>query len=154
MSNKTIIASKDFPLAQVELFELTQDMELRLKWDKQTKRIEFIAPHKNLEKGCKVLTESVEGVIMETEYLTYIESEEISIKMLNPNSVFKSFNGKWNYISINKESTSLRVTYQFKLKSIYFFIAPLVHKKIRKNMMQKLNNLESYIQKPEIQSRS
>ncbi|MEO1385171.1 MAG: hypothetical protein AAFV78_18270, partial [Bacteroidota bacterium] len=53
------------------LFDYTQDFIERKNWDKQTLEIQFMAGHTKLQKGAKVWTKSVEGVIMETEYLAF-----------------------------------------------------------------------------------
>ena len=53
------------------LFDFTQDFNNRKKWDKQTLEINFIGDFIELKKGTRVYTKSIEGVFMETEYLTF-----------------------------------------------------------------------------------
>lgn len=131
------------------LFDFTQNFVERKKWDKQTKEIAFLDGFTTLAKGAKVYTESVEGIRMDTEYLTFKVPTEISIKMLNRSSVFKCFVGAWNYIPIEKEKTTLKITYQFDLRFPYNLIKRTVSKKIKANMTNKLNLLEDYLEKME-----
>jgi hypothetical protein len=127
------------------LFDFTQNFSERKKWDKQTEEIEFFADSTKLEKGAKVYTKSIEGIKMETEYLTFNPPTEISIKMLNKSSIFKSFIGTWYYCESEKGRTTLRITYQFNLRFPYNLVKNKVRKKIRINMTKKLFFLEAYL---------
>ena len=128
------------------LFEYTQNFSERKKWDKQTKEIDFYDGFSALEKGAKVYTVSVEGIRMETEYLTFESPSEISIKMLNKSSVFKSFIGTWNYIQVEHEKTILKITYQFNLRFPYNLIRRKVLKKVKTNINKKLSFLEGHLE--------
>lgn len=127
------------------LFDFTQDFNNRKKWDKQTLEIGFINECKELKKGAKVLTKSVEGVCMETKYLTFKSPNEISIKMINKSKIFKDFIGAWNYSSSDINKTDLKITYSFNLKFPYSVIKHKVSQKIRFNMTKKLRLLKEYL---------
>ena len=71
------------------------------------------------QKGAKVWTKSVEGVIMETEYLAFDPPSKIAVRMLNRSSIFKEFVGSWNYIPMNTRQTTLKITYDFSLRFPY-----------------------------------
>lgn len=146
--SEEIIINKDIDW----LFDFTQNFSERKKWDKQTIDIAFFEGFSRLEKGAKVYTQSIEGIRMDTEYLTFIPSTEISIKMLNKSSIFKHFIGSWNYLEVTKGRTKLKITYQFILRFPYSLIAKKVHKKIRINMTKKLIFLEAYLEKIEIKN--
>ena len=75
------------------LFDFTQDFNNRKKWDKQTLEINFIGDCIELKKGTRVYTKSIEGITMETEYLTFKSPNEISIKMINTSPIFRDFIG-------------------------------------------------------------
>lgn len=63
--------------------------------------------------------------------------------MLNDSTIFKSFNGTWEYRTISNNQTELTITYEFELQPFYSLISPLVNKKIRKNIKSKLSDLTS-----------
>lgn len=128
------------------LFDFTQDFGKRLKWDKQTKEIAFMNGHEKLEKGAKVFTVSVEGIRMETVYLSFERSKEISIRMLNRSTVFKDFEGTWNYIPIDTSTTILRISYQFNLRFPYNLASSIVLGRISRNINNKLIFLQSYLE--------
>ena len=132
-----------------DLFDFTQNFSERKKWDKQTKEIKFMDGYSKLRKGAKVYTESSEGIKMETEYLTFNPSSEISIKMLNHSRVFKSFIGTWNYVELKKKKTLLKITYEFNLRFPYSIIPMRISKRIKNNMVNKLRFLEAYLEKKE-----
>jgi ribosome-associated toxin RatA of RatAB toxin-antitoxin module len=127
------------------LFDFTQDFNNRKKWDKQTLEIDFIDKCKELKKGAKVFTKSIEGVFMESEYLTFKSPNKISIKMLNKSDVFKDFIGTWDFSSIDENKTDLKITYAFNLKFPYSIIKHKVLQKIRWNMTKKLRLLKEYL---------
>jgi len=127
------------------LFEFTQDISERRRWDKQTKSIEFIEGFNKLEKGAKVYVESSEGVPMETIYLTFDPPNEISIQMLNRSYIFKNFIGSWNYISKTKNSTSLKITYQYDLRFPFSLFRKKISQRIKNNMKQKLQLLNNHL---------
>ncbi|WP_299136398.1 hypothetical protein [uncultured Tenacibaculum sp.] len=129
------------------LFEFTQDFTKRKKWDKQTLEIGFLDDHIELKKGAKVYTKSIEGIRMDTEYLTFDTPNEISIQMLNKSPVFKNFIGVWNYISIENDKTILKITYKFNLRFPYNIISKIVFQKTHKNILKKLEFLENYLLK-------
>jgi hypothetical protein len=128
------------------LFDFTQDFGERIKWDKQTKEIAFMDGCKKLEKGAKVYMVSAEGIRMETEYLRFEHSKEISIRMVNRSSVFKDFVGTWNYVSIDESSTVLRITYEYTLRFPYGLVKGLVSNKVSRNISHKLTFLQSYLE--------
>lgn len=127
------------------LFDFTQDFENRKKWDKQTLEIDFIGDFTALKKGAKVYTKSLEGIYMETEYLTFDSPNEISIKMLNKSAVFSDFFGSWHYTSTDNGKTTLKITYSFNLRFPYSLIKHKVSQKIRMNMIKKLNMLKRHL---------
>ena len=127
------------------LFDFTQDFNYRKKWDKQTLEIDFIDECKELKKGAKVFTKSIEGFFMETEYLTFKSPNEISIKMINKSPIFKDFIGTWNYDSTDNVKTILKITYCFNLRFPYNLIRRKVSQKIRINMTKKLSTLKNYL---------
>jgi hypothetical protein len=143
--NNTISEEMTFNRDVKWLFEFTQNFEERKKWDKQTPVIEFIEGSTHLEKGAKVFTRSVEGVEMDTEYLTFDPPYRITIKMLDKSSVFKSFVGSWHYLSEGEETTTLRMTYQFDLRFPYKLLKGRVEQKIRTNMKNKLQMLSDHL---------
>ena len=127
------------------LFNFTQNIDERLKWDKQTTEIGFINDNTALEEGTGVFTKSKEGLHMETEYLSFYPPNKIAIKMINNSNLFKNFVGVWTYKSEQKKQTILQITYQFNLQFPYTLITHLVKKKIRSNIIKKLNGLKNYI---------
>ena len=127
------------------LFDFTQDFNNRKKWDKQTKEIDFIGDCVELKQGAKVYTKSLEGVYMETEYLTFKRPSEISIKMINKSSIFKDFIGTWNYEVAEECKTIIKITYCFNLIFPYNLLKSKVSKKIRMNMTKKLSLLKQYL---------
>jgi ribosome-associated toxin RatA of RatAB toxin-antitoxin module len=131
------------------LFDFTQDFINRKKWDKQTSEIDFIGEYKELKKGAVVFTKSIEGVYMETEYLTFKPPTEISVKMLNKSQIFKDFIGTWNYSSNDSNMTELRITYSFNLKFPYNIIKHKISKKIKLNMTNKLSLLKEFLNESE-----
>lgn len=127
------------------LFDFTQDFNNRKKWDKQTFEINFIGDCIELKKGTRVYTKSIEGITMETEYLTFKSPNEISIKMINTSPIFRDFIGTWNYDSIDNLKTTIKITYCFNLRFPYNFIKRKVSQKIRANMTEKLRVLKIYL---------
>jgi hypothetical protein len=126
------------------LFDLSQDLKERTKWDYHTQKIEFMGTNNILKKGAMVSTLSKEGIYMETKYIIYKRPFIIAVKMMNKSSVFNSFMGTWNYIPINERSTVLKITYKFNLNFKYLFISKLVKNKIQKNICCKLKDLKTY----------
>lgn len=116
-----------------------------MKWDNQTMEIDFIDNCKVLKKGSRVYTKSIEGVYMETEYLTFESPSEISIKMINTSKIFRDFAGTWNYYPTKESETVLKITYTFELKFPYNIIKHIVCKKIRNNIKGKLESLNEYL---------
>lgn len=127
------------------LFDFTQDFNNRKKWDKQTLEINFIGDFIELKKGTRVYTKSIEGVFMETEYLTFKSPNEISIKMINTSPIFRDFIGTWNYDSTDNLKTTIKITYSFNLRFPYNLINRKVSQKIRANMTEKLRLLKIYL---------
>jgi len=127
------------------LFNFTQDLNNRKMWDKQTLEIDFIGDIIELKKGTRVYTKSVEGIMMETEYLTFKSPNEISVKMMNEYPIFRNFIGTWKYDSTNNFKTTIKITYSFNLKFPYNLINRKVSQKIRVNMTEKLYLLKMYL---------
>lgn len=125
------------------LFEFTQDFEKRIQWDSQTKSITFMNSESELKKGVQVTVISNKGVKMDTEYTIFTPPHKLSIIMLNESTIFKSFNGTWEYRSISDNRTELTITYEFELQPFYSIISPLVNNRIRKNIKSKLSDLAS-----------
>ncbi|MDB4160742.1 hypothetical protein N9772_00055 [Bacteroidia bacterium] len=129
------------------LFAFTQDFAERKKWDKQTKSMKFLNGFSTLEKGAQVYTESIEGIRMDTEYLSFDAPNKISIRMLNRSSLFSLFIGTWHYIQLAEDRTSLKITYQFSLRFPFILIKKLVSRRIKANITKKLTDLEIHLSK-------
>lgn len=140
-----IIEEKEFEMKIHELFDFTQNFEERIKWDSQTKAINFMSNESLLQKGAKVAVISNKGLKMETEYLTFERPNELSIKMTNTSPIFKNFIGRWDYQESSQSHSSIKITYRFQLKFPYTIISFIVSKKIRNNINTKLNNLHEVI---------
>ncbi len=123
------------------LFEFTQDFEKRIQWDSQTSSITFMNTEKQLKKGAQVTVISSNDVRMDTEYTVFTPPHQIAIKMLNKSSIFRSFNGSWTYTDVSANQTKLTIIYEFKLQPLYWLLQPIVLKKIRQNMRNKLEDL-------------
>ncbi|MGB2129298.1 MAG: hypothetical protein ACPHXR_07445 [Flavicella sp.] len=134
-----------FNLDILSLFSFTQDFEKRLQWDLQTKAIGFLEGHTDLKKGAMVYTESIEGVRMDTEYLVFEPPYELSIIMQNKSRVFKTFIGTWKFSEVTNTTTELKIIYQFELQFPFRLIALFVHKRIHKNMRNKLIFLSDFL---------
>lgn len=146
MKLKNTISEKETLDKNIDwLFSFTQNFTERKKWDKQTLEIDFFDGFTALKQGAKVYTKSVEGVYMETEYLTFKAPREISIKMLNKSPVFSDFIGMWNYESTDNEKTILKITYRFNLKFPYNLVKRKVEQRMRVNMTKKLNFLKNHL---------
>lgn len=146
MKLKNTISEKETLDKNIDwLFSFTQNFTERKKWDKQTLEIDFFDGFTALKQGAKVYTKSVEGVYMETEYLTFKAPHEISIKMLNKSPVFSDFIGMWNYESTDNEKTILKITYRFNLRFPYNLVKRKVEQRMRVNMTKKLNFLKNHL---------
>jgi ribosome-associated toxin RatA of RatAB toxin-antitoxin module len=142
---KEISVKKEIPAEIHRLFDFTQDIEKRLLWDKQTEEIRFIRPHIRLKEGAEVYVLSKGGVELETRYLSFDRPNEISIEMTNQAGVFKTFYGRWDYSSTEKDQTILKITYRFKLKFPYNLLYNTASRKINRNIRMKLKGLYDYI---------
>ncbi|WP_435263508.1 hypothetical protein [Tenacibaculum sp. nBUS_03] len=148
MKLKNTISEKIILDRNIEwLFEFTQDFNARKKWDHQTLEIDFFDGCTELKKGAKVYTKSIEGIQMNTEYLTFEFPNEISIQMLNRSPIFKCFIGTWTYTKTESNKTILEIIYKFNLRFPYNLISRIVFKKIRMNILKKLESLENYLLK-------
>ena len=146
MNLKNSISAKETYNRDIKwLFDFTQDLNNRKTWDKQTLEIDIIGDIIELKKGTRVYTKSVEGIMMETEYLTFKSPNEISIKMMNKSPIFRNFIGTWKYDSTNNCKTTIKITYCFNLRFPYNLINRKVSQKIRVNMTEKLHLLKKYL---------
>jgi ribosome-associated toxin RatA of RatAB toxin-antitoxin module len=109
--------------------------------------MKFLNGFSTLEKGAQVYTESIEGIRMDTEYLSFDAPNKISIRMLNRSSLFSLFIGTWHYIQLAEDRTSLKITYQFSLRFPFILIKKLVSRRIKANITKKLTDLEIHLSK-------
>ena len=141
----TIEVSAKYALSQKVLFDLSQDMDQRLKWDKQTKELGFIGDYTRLETGAKVYTISKNNLKMDTEYIRFNPPNGIAIKMTSASVIFTSFTGEWRYTKLTEDQSQLSIIYTFNLKFPYNLISFVVKKKLVNNAKKKLIDLKNYL---------
>lgn len=141
----TIEVSAKYALNQKALFDLSQDIDQRLKWDEQTKELGFIGTSTQLETGAKVYTISKNNLKMDTEYIRFDPPHGIAIKMTSESAIFASFNGEWNYTRLSADQSQLSIVYAFSLKFPYNLISFIVKRKLANNARKKLTHLKNYL---------
>jgi ribosome-associated toxin RatA of RatAB toxin-antitoxin module len=106
-----------------ELFDLTQNYDLRLSWDPFLKEARLIGGSE-AGVGAHAWCVAKNGLGMETEYVSFKRPEVTAIKMTKGPSVFRSFAGSWRFDESGPVST--RVTFRYNFSTRPGWLQPIV----------------------------
>ena len=132
-----------------EVFDITQDYNKRLLWDKFLKEARLINGIEQANKGVKAYCVAKNGIGMETEYITFNRPRVTAIKMTKGPYLFKSFLGSWTFKEINEIKTEVTFLYSFNLRFPFNLISFIIKQNLQKNVKQRLKELKKYMERHE-----
>lgn len=127
-------------------FDFTQDYDQRLVWDTFLKRADLLEGAKKAEQGVKAYCVARNGLVMVTEYVTFIRPTKTAIKMTKGPFMFKSFLGSWTFKEIQPKLTEVIFLYSFRLQFPFNIATGLIKRNLQTNVKLRLINLKEQIE--------
>ncbi|MFB9862228.1 SRPBCC family protein [Rufibacter immobilis] len=101
---------------QEALFDLSQDYDQRLLWDKYLRVARLEHGAEQAQKGVEAYCESRKGIGMTVRYLTYHPPTQVAMEMTKGPWVFQKFSGSWRFKPVGNSSTHVYFRYHYKPK--------------------------------------
>ncbi len=98
------------------LFNLTQDYERRLEWDRFLKEAALAGGDRWPFLGARAWCVARNGLGMESEYIAYDPPEVAAVKMTRGPAMLESFAGSWRFEEMGPGLTRATFRYHFETK--------------------------------------
>jgi ribosome-associated toxin RatA of RatAB toxin-antitoxin module len=110
-----------------DIFDLTQNYDLRLSWDPFLKEARLLGGSA-AGVGARAWCVARNGLGMETEYVSFKRPEVTAIKMTKGPAVFRSFAGSWRFDESGPNSTRVTFRYNFSTRPewLRFIAGPIL----------------------------
>lgn len=108
-----------------EAFDLSQDYDLRLKWDPFLSELRFLDAATTTAQGVKTWVRSKGGLEMTAEYVAVDRPRVVAIRMLTGQGpwFFATFGGSWRFRPVAGASTGRETTTEVSMRYT-FELAP------------------------------
>ncbi|MFZ2843092.1 hypothetical protein [Psychrobacter sp.] len=97
---KTIKRSIKISSSQNNVFEITQNYNVRLEWDSYLNEARLLGKSQSAGIGEESYCRNKLGMIMVSKYIFYNSPDVAAVKMTKGPRVLKKFSGAWNVKSI------------------------------------------------------
>ena len=127
------------------LFKLTQDYDLRAKWDPLTTEA-FLVNSTVAAQGELVRCTAANGLSMDTVYVSYQPNKVAAVKLIKGPYIFDKFAGGWNFKEINANRTRVLFTYNISTKPrwLSWLLTPLVVFFFKRETRKRIAALQEY----------
>src|SRR5688572_26592440 len=120
-----IASSIEIHASQADLFDLTQDYDLRLDWDPFVRAMRFEDGAKQSAAGVRVWVRAKSGLTMEVVFVTFDRPHGVAMKMVAGPPFFKHFAGSWRFEARDPEHT--RVTFKYNFETRWALLRPALN---------------------------
>lgn len=127
-----------------QLFALSQDPGLRLKWDPFPRQLELVGGATKPDVGVHVVGRSRFGVPMEVVYVSFNPPRTVAMKMVRGPWYLRGFAGSWTFRPGGPGATRVTFRYWFELrwKPLRWVLTPVVAWKVRRDIRSRLRGLK------------
>jgi hypothetical protein len=127
-----------------QLFALSQDTGLRLKWDPFPQTIELLGGATKPGVGVRVTGRSRYGVPMEVVFVSFNPPRTVAMKMVRGPWYFRGFAGTWLFQASGPDRTRVTFRYWFALRGLLlrWLLTPLVVWRIHRDVRSRLQGLK------------
>jgi ribosome-associated toxin RatA of RatAB toxin-antitoxin module len=113
---KTIKHQIEIATSQEELFDITQNYDIRLDWDPYLKEAYLLDGAEKVDLGVESFCRNNSGSIMISKYISYKRPAVAAVTMVAGPKILKRFSGAWNVKIIAPNKSLLIFTYNFELR--------------------------------------
>lgn len=149
---KTIKRSIKISLSQNDVFEVTQNYQIRLEWDSYLNEARLLGKSQSAGIGAKSYCKNKLGMIMVSKYISYKSPDVAAVKMIKGPRVLKKFSGAWNVKSDGVKASLITFTYNYELNGniINKLFGPISAFIFGWEMKIRLSNLKKYCERNNI----
>ncbi len=127
------------------LFDLTQDYDLRAKWDPLTTEA-FLVNATVAAQGELVRCTASNGLSMDTVYVAYKPNEVAAVKLVKGPYLFDKFAGGWQFKELSPGKTRVRFSYNVSTKPrwLSWLLTPVVGFQFKRETKKRISALTKY----------
>ncbi|HEY0585919.1 MAG TPA: SRPBCC family protein [Pseudoduganella sp.] len=127
------------------LFKLTQDYDLRAKWDPLTAEA-FLINAKDAAQGELVRCTAANGLSMDTVYVSYQPNKVAAVKLIKGPYIFDKFAGGWNFKELGPGRTRVLFSYNITTKPrwLSWLLTPVVVFFFKRETRKRIAALQQY----------
>lgn len=127
------------------LFNLTQDYDLRAKWDPLTTEA-FLVNATVAAQGELVRCTAANGLSMDTKYVSYQPNKVAAVKLVKGPYIFDKFAGGWNFREITDDKTRVLFSYNISTKPrwLSWLLTPMIVYFFKRETKKRIAALQAY----------
>lgn len=140
----TVEDSIDIAGTPEQIFALSQDVALRLKWDPFPQQLELAGGATKPGVGVHVTGKSRYGVGMEVVYVSFNPPNTVAMKMVKGPFYLRGFAGTWSFRPGNPGQTRVTFRYWFELRSriMRWLLTGVVKWRVHRDIQSRLRGLK------------
>src|SRR5262249_51116232 len=139
----------------MELFRVTQDYNHRLDWDPFLKEARLVGGAKAAGLGAHAWCVAINGLGMETEYVSFNPPKTGPVKMTKGPAIFASFAGSWRFHQLGPACT--RVIFRYHVAAaprwLGFAIDPIMRLVFKYEIAKRLASLKRTVETTDLLER-
>ncbi|MFY9221125.1 MAG: SRPBCC family protein [Blastocatellia bacterium] len=134
------------------VFDLSQDYNLRLEWDPFIRDIKFLNGATKVNVGVQVWVRAWTGLTMTVEYITLKRPNVVAMKMLSGPKFFCSFSGSWRFEPHSTFDTEVTFKYAFDIrwKSLAWLLNPIIKLVFHRDIIGRLKGLKHGVEQKKL----
>jgi len=135
----TIRCHREIAAPQAEVFALTQDYDVRTRWDP------FHRDYRKLDGetavGARIWYRASNRMTMTVRYVSYDPPERVAMTMIEGPWMFSRFSGSWVFKPLSSERCSVTFAYSFELRALFRLLDGVVTRRLERTMAARLAGL-------------
>jgi ribosome-associated toxin RatA of RatAB toxin-antitoxin module len=135
---------------QANVFAVSQDYYLRLKWDPFLREMKFLRGATEAAVGVQVWVQAKNGLTMTVEYRVVAPPSHVAMKMVRGPFFFEQFAGTWQFEPQTAAHTQVRFRYSFR--TCWRLLRPVLDPVIRliflKDVKARIVGLKQFMEAP------
>jgi hypothetical protein len=135
-----------------DLFALTQDYAVRLRWDPYLREARLLGSATRPAKGVRAWCVAKSGLGMETEYVSFNPPRVAAVRMTRGPAILSSFAGSWRFGEVGPDRT--RVAFRYHLAArprwLRWLFDPLLQISLARDTDRRLQALRHAVERTNI----
>lgn len=131
-----------------EVFDLSQDYDLRLRWDPFLRSLQLLDGAPEPAVGARTRVHARNGLRMTVEFVVFDRPRTVAVRMVRPSTFFREFAGSWRFrpLADDRTAATFRYTFRARPRALAWLIEPIARRVLLRDVRARLRGLKHGIE--------